>query len=298
MADVQHLRAPPLKRPKMTADSSEVVKLSKPVKLVKPVKPVKPAKAVKAEMQEQSLEAVNASNHASVARPRKKNVPQKALPKKAARQRKTYGHEDPNKVKAWPTQIGPFVTDMKLTLRQKNLMRKELVPFFTEERIRTLLVPLTKGTHEISLRLLLWTVTNHAREEEVYLARVDAATGKKQVIHVYQDYRSTLSFWESANFGTFRRGPRIYVPCDGELHETTIAQSNFLRWAVAKGVLQHALDNKVKINASMAAAMRASHADKVAHHKRGGGVKRKRTELVKAQRHMCAVKSFRHAVKI
>ena len=103
--------------------------------------------------------------------------------------------------------------------------------------------------------------------------------------NIHHSYRKTLSFWKRRLFDPFRRRRRIKVRIDGKLHETTLGQANFSLWSYKTGVLSYVLGHIDAIEADM------NHVSKRNKKERGDaarrGVRRKRTELIRAPAAVC-----------
>ena len=143
-------------------------------------------------------------------------------------------------------RIGHFTAHYRLTLRQVSLL-ENLVTFYTHERIRDILVPVSTQNAGISLRALDWLVTNFSKKNGLVIP------GSKDgdLINVHQEYRGALAFFRRRNFDPFRRRLRITYVFEDNTYETTIAQLNFMRWAYDKGILEFARIHRSTIEMDM-----------------------------------------------
>ena len=169
--------------------------------------------------------------------------------------------------------VGRFWYTKKPNSRQ--LARLHLLrAFFTEERLRTTVVPILSVTSNISLRALDWFVINYAKKHQIALGPLGCPSS---VVNVYSSYRSALKFFHRNLFDTFRRGSRIYFPLAGQVYSTTVAQLNYLHWAEISGVLCYAQNNIQVIEQDMNARIAECRKEKERIVQAGG--KRKRSEL-------------------
>ena len=150
----------------------------------------------------------------------------------------------------------------------------ELTPFFTEDRLRNIVVPLTTASSGISLRVLDWFVINFSKRKQISIV-----SPEKLLVDVYMSYREWLRQWRRGLYDAFRRSERLYFELDGHRYSTTVAQLNFIFWAVTKGVLQYANENCAVIEADMNKRYAECKRQKEARQK--AGKKRKRAELSK-----------------
>ena len=123
----------------------------------------------------------------------------------------------------------------------KNVPRHELLlvsltNYYTHndpskiERIESIIA----GKSRVSLRLIDWYVTNYCKKHNVVLLDNERA----EYFNVYTNYRSQLKAFKKVQFDPFRRRDRIlfrYAP--DKLHNTTVGQLNFFRWALDHGIL-------------------------------------------------------------
>jgi hypothetical protein len=143
-------------------------------------------------------------------------------------------------------------------LNPRHLARlQSLMDFYTEDKIGTVLVPVTTGEVDASLRLLDWFVINYSRRRKLHIDQTN----------IYQSYRNWRRFWRQDLFDICRRGTRIYFMHGGEVHTTTIAQMNYMYWAHQHGVRAYVDAHKPEIAYDMSQRIRRLTKE---------GVKRKR----------------------
>eukprot|EP00873_Tetraselmis_striata_P033698 jgi/Tetstr1/453962/TSEL_040881.t1 len=110
------------------------------------------------------------------------------------------------------------------------------------------MVSVVHGSSPASLRMIEWFITNHAKRNDVILARDGGQ------FNVYHSYRSALKTFSKEQFDPFRRHERIrFVYGDGpdDAIETTVGQLNFFKWAIETGVLDYIHENKRAIERAM-----------------------------------------------
>ena len=168
---------------------------------------------------------------------------------------------------------GRFFSLSQLKPRWAKRLR-ELTPFFTETRLRTIVVPLTTASSGISLRVLDWFVINFSKRKQISIV-----SPEKLLVDVYMSYREWLRQWRRGLYDALRRSDRLYFDLDGHRYSTTVAQLNFIFWAVTKGVLHYASENCALIEADM--NRRYAECKKQKEARKKAGKKRKRAELSK-----------------
>lgn len=177
--------------------------------------------------------------------------------------------------------LGFFRGD-NMSQRQQSIVRR-IVPFFTVDVIREILVPLVNQESGISLRALDWLVTNYSKKHNI-VCRTKAGS----LFNIYHGYKVALSHFRRRNFDPFRRRSRISVVVDGEvLCESTVGQCNFLHWAYMNGVLGYAIDNSKDIETDMNSASALHKAER--RIQKAAGVPHRRRELSRAPRSKCSV---------
>ena len=174
-----------------------------------------------------------------------------------------------------------FFSVEPITQRQISILNK-LTPFYTEEIIQKMLLPLINQSSNISLRSLDWLVTNYAKKHNIV-----CATHSNELFNIYHGYKIALAHYRRRNFDPFRRRQRIHLRFNDTTYETTVGQCNFLQWAFVNGVLKYAIDNSIFIEKDM---NQASLKHKLELKKQyANGTPYKRQELSSAPKCKCSV---------
>lgn len=178
-------------------------------------------------------------------------------------------------------RVAQFETDVRLTQHQRWLLRS-MADFYTDDRVRQLLVPTAEARARFSLRVLDWLVTNYSKKHNVL-----CVTPEGELFNIHHGYKETLLVHKRRNFDPFRRRPsRVeVVTAAGERVPTTIGQMLFMRWAHEKGVLEYSVLHVEEIEADMNQTTRAARAQR----KMQGPRPRKRTALSRAPGGLCTV---------
>jgi hypothetical protein len=134
---------------------------------------------------------------------------------------------------------------------KQELIVNSLQKFYTGRTDIKEILPILKGTSDLSLRLVDWFVTNYSkRHNTVYI--LDG-----QEFLVYVNYKSQLKAYSKKLFDPFCRRERILFQVPGEeAFLTTVGKLNFFRWAIEKGVLTHLSIHAPTIEADMNKAMK------------------------------------------
>jgi hypothetical protein len=132
-------------------------------------------------------------------------------------------------------------------LNPRHMARLEsLMSFYTDDVINSVLVPVTTGEVDASLRLLDWFVINYSRRRKLHIDQTN----------IYQSYRNWRRFWRQDQFDVCRRGARIHFERQGEVHTTTVAQMNYMYWAHQHGVRAYVDAHKPEIAHDMSQRIR------------------------------------------
>jgi hypothetical protein len=170
----------------------------------------------------------------------------------------------------------------------------EIAPFYTDEVVLALLVPVIEQTYDVSLRAIDWTVVNFCKRHRI-ICKVEGQ-GKVDVVNIFSVYKDVLRRWRRRMFDPFRRRERVYFPhpATGVVYSTTVGQLNFLRWAKVYGVIDQARAHLEQIEHDMVTTL--SESKRRRQEERAAGGKRKRTELTPAPRGKCQVYMMSHDV--
>lgn len=184
-------------------------------------------------------------------------------------------------------EMGVFRYDASTThTKQENRLR-DMLPYYTEDKIRNLLLPIITQKDTLSLRVLDWLVTNYAKKHNiVYKYKVE---GETLMLNVYSEYKSWLRNYRRRNFDPFRRRSRIYFEMDGVQYQTTVGQLNFIYWSDVFGVLDYTRAHLQDIERDMNRSL--SHMRQQKEKDLRSGTKRKRRELSTAPRNKCFIYS-------
>lgn len=173
---------------------------------------------------------------------------------------------------------------------RQALRLAEIAPFFEEAANLEVLTRVATQSYDVSLRALDFCCTNYAKKTRVLLAcRLDGLRGAVQLFSLYKDW---LRHYRRRGFDPFRRRERVLFerPQEpGVFLETTVAQLNFLRWAIVYGIVDYvrrhlpAIEKDMNATLTRAKRLRGEAAEEAPPAKRG------RAELSKAPRSKCAV---------
>jgi len=134
---------------------------------------------------------------------------------------------------------------------KQELIVNSLQKFYTGRTDMKEVLPMLKGTSDLSLRLVDWFVTNYSkRHNSVYILE-----GLEFL--VYTNYKSQLKAYSKKLFDPFCRRERILFQIPGEEpFLTTVGKLNFFRWAIEKNVLTYLSLHAPTIEADMNKAMK------------------------------------------
>jgi len=149
------------------------------------------------------------------------------------------------------TDSGESGTRKKKIHCKQELIVNSLQKFYTGRTDMKEVLPMLKGTSDLSLRLVDWFVTNYSkRHNTVYI--LDG-----QEFLVYTNYKSQLKAYSKKLFDPFCRRERILFQIPGEEpFLTTVGKLNFFRWAIEKNVLTYLSLHAPTIEADMNKAMK------------------------------------------
>lgn len=188
-------------------------------------------------------------------------------------------------------QLGRYYS--KQPMKGKHwLLLRQIHAGFTDEIVETIHIPLIVKSFPISLRLIEWTLVNYAKSHKVVYPWV--VDEKEILVNLEEVYKIWLREWRRKLFDPFRRWDRIYFTFKNLDYETTVAQLNFLKFALEWGVIEFAMKNKSSIEQEMNSNLKKSKTEREQCTR--NGVKRKRTELSKTPTQTCTV--CKYSVKI
>ncbi len=182
--------------------------------------------------------------------------------------------------------IGRFhFAENSLTVRQKTRL-EQISPFYDDEKVEKLLLPVVLQEYDISLRALDWFVVNYCKRKRI-VAQTTGPQGR-EAINIFKEYKDSLRHWRRRNFDPFRRRERVYFSWRDVEYTTTVGQLNFLRWAEQKGVIAQARNNLGDVERDMLTTLGKSKQRRKERPVLLNG-KRKRTELTPALPCQCQV---------
>ena len=182
-----------------------------------------------------------------------------------------------------------LVDESRLSARERTLLRR-LRREYTDEIARTVLRPLIDQTSPVSLRALDWAVVNWAKQHNV----VCSSLVPGEMTNIHHAYRNALQYWKRRLFDPFRRRDRVQIELDGQLHDTTLGQSNFALWTYQTGVMGYVLGHIEAIEADMNQVSQRQKA--VRREAVRTGVKRRRRELTPSSGTGCV--AYRAPVRV
>jgi len=149
------------------------------------------------------------------------------------------------------TDSGESGTRKKKIHCKQELIVNSLQKFYTGRTDMKEILPMLKGSSDLSLRLVDWFVTNYSkRHNTVYI--LDG-----QEFLVYTNYKSQLKAYSKKLFDPFCRRERILFQIPGEEpFLTTVGKLNFFRWAIEKNVLTYLSLHAPTIETDMNKAMK------------------------------------------
>ena len=169
-------------------------------------------------------------------------------------------------------KLGLFWGETKIPVKQYEIF-KGLVSYFTEDILRTRVVPLINRTAKFSLRLIDWFVVNYATDMPVIYKWTDG-----RVVNVRSSYQEMLDRYKRRFFDPFRRKMRLYFDIDGVSHVTTVSQLLYFRWAFQNGIIEYATMYKQQIYNHMISKMQEKSKQK--EEEAACGIRHKRTSFI------------------
>ena len=185
-------------------------------------------------------------------------------------------------------RIGRFYFPNTKAMTARHCQRlNELIPFFTEERLATVLIPILRMESPVSLRALDWLVTNYAKKHglawPLTISSGNESLSGERMFSVFNEYKTWLRTWRRRLFDPFQRRVRIFFSFEGVWYSTTVGQLNFMYFSTTTRVLDYAQKNIVEIEKDQALAIHQSRKRKIEQ-----GTK-SRHELSKAPKSACSV---------
>ena len=123
---------------------------------------------------------------------------------------------------------------------QNDLLLNKLLDYYKESDNLDSILQIINGQSKISLRIVDWFATNHAKK---YFTVYKLSNSEKR-FKVYMDYKLKLKAYSKRRFDPFCRWERISIPYkDGNYIQTTIGQLNFFKWALENEVINYINEN-------------------------------------------------------
>ena len=191
-------------------------------------------------------------------------------------------------------RVGPFFVPKSapdIGIRQTTRL-KQLVQFFDEPMLRGVLLPLISVKSSVSLRVVDWLVTNHAKRHDVTVRFGDKVGGiPERIVNLHHEYRAWLRVWRRRLFDPFARRSRVFFEVEGSFQATTVAQLNFILFAHQLGVIDFVKKHVSVIEREMNHVLRSKqHYPKEDPDGEFEGPKRKRrTELSEPPSTYCGI---------
>ena len=141
--------------------------------------------------------------------------------------------------------VGMFSWDDNNIVEKQRCRLQFLNSFYTEQLLRSVLLPVLLKTHRVSLRALDWLVTNYSKKNPVVYQTLpdNPFCPQPTLVNIYKDYKVWLRTHKRRNFDMFRRHGKVKFQLDDTTYYSTVAQLNFFAWAVQFEVLQYAEKN-------------------------------------------------------
>lgn len=177
--------------------------------------------------------------------------------------------------------------------KKSDLLMVSLTKYFSIPENFDILLPIVKGSSDISLRIIDWFVTNYSKKNNTSFTIHDPDKKIFKQFIVYLNYKLQLKAYSKKQFDPFCRRERIafYYIKNGEnqcIH-TTVGQLNFFRWAIGCKIIDYIQKNLDIIENDMNYIQKSVYTTE-----KTAGSRRKRKELSKS-----ATKTInKHNVKI
>jgi len=139
-------------------------------------------------------------------------------------------------------------------LGKQDMLLASLRTFYADHprHLRTL-TDILGPQPRVSLRVIDWLVTNHAKWKNIVYPHPVTGTA----FNMFLWYKNALRSYSKKLLDPFCRRNRIdFENADGELFRTTVGQLNFFRWALRHGVVDYALEHAEEIEDDMLSAIK------------------------------------------
>lgn len=113
-----------------------------------------------------------------------------------------------------------------------------LMKYYQKKENITILAELLKDKPKISLRLIDWFITKHAKTESINYEL------NGESFYVYSQYKNQLKAFAKKNFDPFcRSSQKIVIKSNNISITSTCGQLNFFRWAIDNKLIKYIIDN-------------------------------------------------------
>ena len=137
---------------------------------------------------------------------------------------------------------------LRTSTTQNDLLLDSLLIYYDTKAILDRLISIINGESKVSLRIIVWFVTNYSKKNFVVYPV------NERRFKVSHEYKLKLKAYSKMQFDMFRRHKRVKIPCNlvPEKHiETTVGQLNFFRWFFSRKIYDYMLQNLAKIEKQM-----------------------------------------------
>lgn len=127
-----------------------------------------------------------------------------------------------------------------------SLLLRSLRTFYDDSKNAVEAKRILGGGSKISLRILDWLVTTHAKRHRIFCVLDNGS-----VFDIHSSYKAQLRSFSKQRFDIFRRGERIEFTLAGENIETTLAQLTFVRWLIRYNIIRYYEENIDEIDKAL-----------------------------------------------
>lgn len=130
-------------------------------------------------------------------------------------------------------------------MNKSTLLLNSINHFYEIPENRKVLKELLDKSSGISLRNLEWLVTSYSKKNNLNYKTKDG-----KIFSVHCSYKSSLDGYSKKLFDPFCRSEKIsyLIPGSEEPILTTVAQLNFIRWAIKNNVIDYIRDHPTLFN--------------------------------------------------
>ena len=128
---------------------------------------------------------------------------------------------------------------------QELMLIVSLEKYYKENNNIKKILPIVRGSSNISMRLIDYFVTNYSKKHRISYNLKE--NNSNIIFNVYTSYKSQLKAYNKKYFDPFSRGDRIPFFFDDDCLITTIGQLNFFRWFTSKNIIEYVIDHLEEI---------------------------------------------------